>query len=87
LDQITVYETKGEGAPYVELSYSWGRSLSLKTTHNNIDEHRVGNFGTFPKTLRDAISITNQLKFAICGLTLCILFRATRKTGLSKLSQ
>lgn len=51
-----------------------GTIFTLKTTHDNIDEHRVGNFGTFPKTLRDAISITNQLNIRYLWIdALCII--------------
>ena len=74
VDKITLYETKGEVAPYVALSYSWGQSLPLKTTHDNIDEHRAGNFGTIPKTLRDAIFITRQLNIRYLWIdALCII--------------
>ncbi len=74
-DRITLYVTRGEVAPYVTLSYSWGSSLPLKTTSSNINEHCAGILlEEFPKTLRDAILITKRLGFRYLWIdALCII--------------
>jgi hypothetical protein len=47
---------------YVTLSYCWGQLNNVKTTRANIDDHkRVIPYQTFPRTMRDAITITRKL--------------------------
>jgi hypothetical protein len=74
-EMIVLYVTNGEVAPYVTLSYAWGKSPALKTTTDNLHEHCAGiPFTAFPKTLRDAISLTKRLGFKYLWIdALCII--------------
>lgn len=74
IDEISLYESTGESAAYVALSYSWGNALPLKTTRGNIDAHRTGNFGNLPLVLKDAVFITRQLNIRYLWIdALCII--------------
>lgn len=47
---------------YALLSYCWGGDQCTKTTKQNLASYEQGiNVGTLPRTIRDAIEVTNKI--------------------------
>jgi hypothetical protein len=59
----------------VALSYCWGPSAPLKTTTANLEQHRQGiPFDDLPKTLQDAVTVTQGLGIRYLWIdALCIV--------------
>ncbi|KAI0455041.1 hypothetical protein F5B21DRAFT_524181 [Xylaria acuta] len=70
-----LYESNNERAPYLTLSYCWGRGNNLRTTMGSLQNHkRLIPFDSFPPTLRDAVLATRQLGFRYLWIdALCIV--------------
>lgn len=60
---------------YIALSYCWGDSHQLRTTKDNVAQHRIGiEFSALPKTFQDAITVTQYLEFEYLWIdSLCII--------------
>jgi hypothetical protein len=58
---VTDIPTKN--APYIALSYKWGKSNNVTTTKSTLDDHKKGiMFHKLPKTIRDATMVARQLE-------------------------
>ncbi|CAE7208472.1 hypothetical protein P3342_011048 [Pyrenophora teres f. teres] len=74
-DDIHLYETAGERASYVALSYCWGTAGNIKTTQENLKQ-RLKRIHTqeIPKTILDAVHITRHFGFKYLWVdSLCIV--------------
>jgi hypothetical protein len=67
--------SQGECAPYVTLSHCWGGVPTLTTTTNTLEDRKQKiALSTFPKTYRDAITITRGLAIKYLWIdSLCIV--------------
>jgi hypothetical protein len=75
-DRVPLHvSSPGEVGTYVALSYCWGPSAPLKTTTANIEQHRQGiPFDDLPKTLQDAVTVTQGLGIRYLWIdALCIV--------------
>ncbi len=72
---VHLLETEGQPGDYVALSHSWGKGRPLVTTTRNIEDFRREiPFDDLPRTFRDAVSITNELRFCYLWIdSLCII--------------
>jgi hypothetical protein len=75
-DQVRLYESLGEKAQYVALSYVWGTGKTqYTTTKETMDDNKNGiNMDKLSKTIQDAIHCTRQLGVQYLWVdTLCII--------------
>jgi Heterokaryon incompatibility protein (HET) len=72
---VRLYETQGEGAPYVCLSHCWGPTQIITTTRDTMDEHKMGiPWSSLPKTFQDAITLVRRLSLRYIWIdSLCIV--------------
>jgi hypothetical protein len=72
---IRLLETHGARGQYLALSYSWGKTGILKTTHETLQAHKLGiSFEKLPQTFSDAIQIALGLGLRYVWIdSLCII--------------
>ncbi|KAH0534062.1 hypothetical protein FGG08_007341 [Glutinoglossum americanum] len=72
---LKLYRSQAESAPYVCLSHCWGGSGWMKTTTLNIKEHlNEIAFKSLPRTFRDAVTFTRGLRIRYLWIdSLCIV--------------
>lgn len=70
-----LYVSNGERAPYLALSYCWGRSHNLETTKESFrDRTEAISLASFPSTLRDAVLAARGLGFRFLWIdAVCII--------------
>lgn len=70
-----LYETNGETAPYVTLSYCWGGNVPSKTISTNLKSYQNGlDTSELPQTFIDAMFLTRELGFRYLWIdALCIV--------------
>ncbi|KAI1197632.1 hypothetical protein F5X97DRAFT_301578 [Nemania serpens] len=70
-----LHVSNGERAPYLALSYCWGRSDNLETTKQSFRERmETISLASFPSTLRDAVLATRELGFRFLWIdAVCII--------------
>jgi hypothetical protein len=73
--KVRLHAAHGEKAKYATLSYCWGKMKQVMTTRETLATFTNGiEVGTLPKTLRDAISSTQQLQIPYLWIdSLCII--------------
>lgn len=70
-----LYESQGETAPYLALSYCWGKKGNLTTTPSTLVERTRGiPWDILPTTFQEAITLTRKLGFRYIWIdALCII--------------
>jgi hypothetical protein len=74
-DQIRLYVSKGDSAPYTALTYCWCNGQTVITLTKNYEIHQKGiPVFTLPRTLVDAVTITRALGIRYLWVdALCII--------------
>ncbi|XHG02271.1 hypothetical protein AWENTII_005626 [Aspergillus wentii] len=80
-DSVYLYEpTPSDSAPYIALSYCWGRQGNLTTTNENIEARKSNiQWASIPSTMQDAIQLTRRLQIRYIWIdALCIIQNDTK---------
>ncbi|RGP74475.1 heterokaryon incompatibility [Fusarium longipes] len=72
---LSLYVSSRQFAPYVALSHCWGKSPFLQTKKSNIRDHESSiSFQRLPKTFQDAITVTRGIGVRYLWIdSLCII--------------
>lgn len=62
---VRVIECCSQRLPYLTLSYCWGGAVPLRTTEDNLEDHKHAiSSSRLPQTFRDAIDLTRYLGYS-----------------------